>query len=187
MGAAFALFVERGYDRTSTLGIATRARVSKRDLYALFGDKAAILGACIAERAAVMSQPVKLPTPTSRAALAATLAAFGVTVLREICRPTTVATYRLAIAEAERAPEVARTLDAMGQTPVWQAATDLLAASIAAGLVAGDAPALAEVFFEALRMNSLLLRLLLRLSDPPDDSAIDATSAAAARAVLAVA
>jgi hypothetical protein len=68
----------------------------------------------------------------------------------------------------------------MGQMPVWQAAADLLAASVAAGLVVGDAPALADVFFEALRMHSLLLRLLLRLSEPPDEPAI------AARAVLAV-
>ena len=45
--AAFAAFIERGYAETSTLEIATRAKVSKRELYALFGNKQAMLVACI--------------------------------------------------------------------------------------------------------------------------------------------
>jgi AcrR family transcriptional regulator len=39
VSAAFEAFVERGYAATSTLEIATRARVSKRELYALVGNK----------------------------------------------------------------------------------------------------------------------------------------------------
>jgi AcrR family transcriptional regulator len=182
--AAFELFAERGYGGTSTLEIASRARVSKRDLYALFGDKAAILTACIAERAYLMSEPLRSPVPRDRAALEAALEAFGVTLLRELSRPSTVATYRLAIAEAERAPDVARTLEAAGQASVQRAAVDLLAASIAAGLLAGDAAALAEQLFDALRVNRLLLRLLLRLGDPPDEAEIAARARAAARVVL---
>ena len=38
----------RGYAGTSTLAIATRARVSKRDIYAVFADKRAILAVGIA-------------------------------------------------------------------------------------------------------------------------------------------
>jgi len=45
--AAFQLFAERGFAGTSTLAIASRARVSKRELYTLFGDKAAILAAIV--------------------------------------------------------------------------------------------------------------------------------------------
>ena len=36
--AAFAAFTKGGYAATSTLEIATRARVSKRELYALIGN-----------------------------------------------------------------------------------------------------------------------------------------------------
>ena len=49
--AAFSAFTERGFAETSTLEIATRARASKRELYALFGSKQDMLVACISERA----------------------------------------------------------------------------------------------------------------------------------------
>src|SRR5262249_35419829 len=45
--AAFDAFRERGYAATSTLEIATRARVSKRELYALVGNKQQMLIAAI--------------------------------------------------------------------------------------------------------------------------------------------
>ena len=43
--AAFNLFSESGFSPTSMLDIVTRARVSKRDLYALFRNKHAVLAA----------------------------------------------------------------------------------------------------------------------------------------------
>ena len=52
--AAMESFMELGYTEASTLKIATRAQVSKRELYALFGSKQAMLAACIADRAGRM-------------------------------------------------------------------------------------------------------------------------------------
>ena len=46
--AAFGLFRERGYAGTSTLAIASMARVSKRDLYSEFGGTREILRGIIA-------------------------------------------------------------------------------------------------------------------------------------------
>ena len=57
LGAAFEAFRERGYAATSTLEIATRARVSKRELYALVGNKQKMLIAAIAERAKRSRRP----------------------------------------------------------------------------------------------------------------------------------
>src|SRR5580700_11851303 len=45
LAAAFDLFREHGFSSTSMLDIVTRARVSKRDLYALFKKKHAVLAA----------------------------------------------------------------------------------------------------------------------------------------------
>jgi AcrR family transcriptional regulator len=77
IGAAFHAFMEKGYAGTSTLEIATRAKISKRDLYANFPNKQAILVACIASRAARMRLPPDLPAPRSRDMLASILTAKG--------------------------------------------------------------------------------------------------------------
>jgi AcrR family transcriptional regulator len=55
--AAFSAFMERGYEGASTLDIATRAKVSKRELYTLFDNNHAMLAACIAERPSRCGSP----------------------------------------------------------------------------------------------------------------------------------
>jgi AcrR family transcriptional regulator len=47
LDAASELFLELGFERTSTADIARRAKVSKRELYTHFADKRAILSAAI--------------------------------------------------------------------------------------------------------------------------------------------
>ena len=66
LDAAFAAFMENGYGAASTLEIATRARVSKRELYARVGNKQQMLMACIQERAKRWAVPAGLPVPGDR-------------------------------------------------------------------------------------------------------------------------
>src|ERR1700675_5195427 len=73
--AAFTAFMERGFAETSTLEIATRARVSKRELYALVGSKQEMLAACIGERAKRLRMPAAPPQPKERETLARALEA----------------------------------------------------------------------------------------------------------------
>src|SRR5579862_5400526 len=101
--AAFEAFIERGYAATSTLEIATRARVSKRELYALVGNKQEMLIACISERAKRLDVPADLPVPRDRDTLAQVLASFGTKLLREVSDPTVIAVFRLAISEVIQA------------------------------------------------------------------------------------
>src|SRR5258708_31089324 len=115
--AAFAAFMESGYAGTSTLEIATRARVSKRELYALVGSKEKMLAACISERAKRLQLPADVPQPHDRETLSRVLVTFGTQLLREITDPTVVAVFRLAIAEAVRAPEGPQALNARGVPP----------------------------------------------------------------------
>ena len=75
--AAFAAFMKNGYAMTSTLEIATRARVSKRELYALVGNKQEMLIACISGRARRLSVPADLPGVRDRETLARVLACRG--------------------------------------------------------------------------------------------------------------
>src|SRR5215470_15957784 len=60
LDAAFAEFMKSGYAKTSTLEIATRAHVSKRELYTLVGNKQQMLIACISERAKRFNVPAGL-------------------------------------------------------------------------------------------------------------------------------
>src|SRR5262249_20068939 len=113
--AAFAAFMKNGYAATSTLEIATRAGVSKRDLYARVGNKQEMLAACMSERARRMDAPSNLPDLRERETLAQVLASLGAKLLREVSDPTVIAVFRLAIAEAVQAPEVAHALDSIGR------------------------------------------------------------------------
>jgi AcrR family transcriptional regulator len=70
LDAAFRAFRKSGYATTSTLEIATRARVSKRELYELVGNKQEMLIACISERAKRLDVPADLPMLRDRETLA---------------------------------------------------------------------------------------------------------------------
>ena len=109
---------ERGYAQATTLEIATRAKVSKRELYALFDDKQAIIASCIAERVRQMQRPLELPAVRDRDGLAQLLSAFGARVLRVVSDSAVTTLFRVAVAEAERTPEIAAALDSIEGTAV---------------------------------------------------------------------
>jgi AcrR family transcriptional regulator len=183
LSAAFSAFMEAGYAATSTLEIATRARVSKRELYAQVGNKQEMLAACIRERAKRLQMPVDQPEPRDRAALERVLIAVGTQALREATDATVVAVFRLAVAEAVRAPEVARTLDSLGPQASRTALTALMESAEAHGLVSGHPPELAEQF-TGLLWGNLMIRLLLRVVDQPTPTEIDSRARGAASAFL---
>jgi len=168
--AAFSAFMRLGYGGTSTAEIARLARVSKRDLYANFSSKQAMLAACVTERAERMRRPLDLPAPRDRDSLHRTLVEFGTAIAREVSRPEVLATYRLAIMEAENAPDVARTLDRHGREANLGALIDLLAAACAQGLLGSGEPAeMAGVFMSLLMGGGLLVRMLMRVTPEPGE------------------
>jgi AcrR family transcriptional regulator len=179
--AAFAAFMESGFAAASTLEIATRARVSKRELYALVGSKQEMLVACISERAKRLQMPADLPAPRDRQALARTLETFGAQLLREVSDPTVIAVFRLAIAEAVRAPEVASALNTLGVEASRAALREVMTRARSAGLVSDDASVMAEQF-AGLLWGNLKVSLLLRVAERPSPREIarrarDATTA----------
>jgi AcrR family transcriptional regulator len=183
LSAAFSAFTDAGYAATSTLEIATRARVSKRELYALVGNKQQMLEACVRERATRLRAPAGLPEPRDLPALEAVLVGFGTHLLRETTDPTVLAVFRLAIAEAVGAPEVARTLHVLGQQTSRAALTEIMEEARSRGLVTGHPPELAEQF-AALLWGDVLMRLLLRVADPPTPAEIESRARGAASAFL---
>jgi AcrR family transcriptional regulator len=183
--AAFSAFMERGFAETSTLEIATRARASKRELYAEFGSKQDMLVACIRQRAERLKLPLDLPEIADRATLEQALVAFGIQLLREVSDPAVVAVFRLAIGESARAPEVAQTLADVAIATSRAALREIMRQAIDARLLGGGAPEMAEHFF-GLLWGSRMLGLLLNIADRPSAREIAARAERAASAFLLI-
>ena len=170
--AAMEAFMELGYAEASTLKIATQAQVSKRELYSLFGNKQAMLAACIADRAGRMRPPAELPPPRNRDELVEMLSTLGATVLREVSHPGVMAVFRLAITEAQRAPEVAETLE-MARESTRTTVQNIVLQAQAAGLIGAGDPAEMGGRYLALLWGDLIVSILLRVREAPGAAEIE--------------
>lgn len=183
LDAAFTEFVRNGYAATSTLDIATRARVSKRELYALVGNKEQMLIDCITSRATRLRVPADLPVPRTRETLMQVLVGFGTQLLREVSDPAVVAVFRLAIGEAAHAPEVARALNSIGRETARTALRQIITQAHAAKLLQGDTAELSEQF-AALLWGNLRLELLLGVVAQPSAAELAERARKAAAAFM---
>ena len=183
LDAAFAAFKKSGYAAASTLEIATRARVSKRELYALVGNKQEMLIACISERDKRFDVPADLHVPRDRETLARVLASFGTKLVREVSDPTVIAVFRLAISEVIHAPEVARALDSIGREAGRAALRKIMAGAQASGLLTGRPAELAQQF-AGLLWRDLMVSLLLGVAERPSPRKIAQRARDAAAAFL---
>lgn len=181
--AAFTAFMKNGYATTSTLEIATRARVSKRELYALVGNKQEMLIACISKRAKRLDVPADLPVPHDRETLEEILATFGAKLVQEISDPAVITVFRLAIAEAIQAPEVAHALDSIGREASRAALRKIMTQAHTARLLTGRAADLAEQF-GGLLWRDLMVSLFLGVADRPNPREIAARAHDAASAFM---
>lgn len=184
--SAFSVLMEQGYAGASTLEIATRAKVSKRELYAEFGSKRGILEALIASTSARMKVPLEPDDVHDGAGLAAALTRYGITALEELTQPAVLAVNRLAIAEAGGSSDLGRILEESGREPNRQALARLLGKAQAAGLLGTGAPDQIGGQFFSLLFGDLILRLLLGVARPPGAADIRRRAEAATEAVLAL-
>jgi AcrR family transcriptional regulator len=183
LAAAFKSFTDNGFAGTSTLQIATRAKVSKRDLYALFASKQAMLVACIQRRSARMQSPSGLPVPRTRKLLASTLVAFATNLLVETSHPDVIAMFRLGISEADHSPEVAQALDECREA-TRRTLIDLLVHAQSAGLLPSGDPAEMANQYVALIRGDLMLSLLLGVTARPGRPQIERHASQATDAFL---
>jgi len=185
--AAFGVLMEEGYAGATTREIAARAKVSKRELYALFGSKQGILAALIETRSSLMRMPLTTSADVrTRAELASTLIRYGANLLQEVLQPAPLALHRLALAEAERSPEMARILDEGGRSTNHRSLIAFLAAAKGHGLLPDAEPeAMARRYFSLL-WGDLLLRVLMRVAELPKPEEIKARAEAATADFLAL-
>jgi AcrR family transcriptional regulator len=184
LDAAFKAFLKRGYDRASTLEIATDAKVSKRELYAQFKNKEALFAAGIKHRTDKMRVPLISPDISSPASLARTLHAYGVSLLSGVTHPHVLAVHRLVIAESMRSPSLATILDREGRQANANALIELMRAAQARGFLDASDPSQLAVVFSSLLWGDLFTRLLLRVEKSPSPDEIDRRAREATRAFL---
>src|SRR5262249_1427447 len=153
--AAHGVLLERGYAGASTLEIARRARVSKRELYAEFGNKSGLLRALVAATSSRMRVPLDVQRVADRDPLRSVLVSYGTTSLTELTRGPVLALNRLAIAEAGRSPEMGWALEQDGREPNRRALIELLLKARAAGVLRGADPELIAGQFFSLLMGDL--------------------------------
>jgi len=182
--AAVGVLMEKGYARASTLEIASRARISKRELYAEFGSKRGILEALIDSASTEMQVPLAPAEIGDRHALASALTAYGVAALSTLSNPYVLAMYRLAIAEAPGNTELGEILDASGREPNRRALVEIMRRGQAAGFIgSGDPGRIAQEYF-ALLLGDLMVWLLVGVGVRPDPREIRARAERATQAVL---
>jgi AcrR family transcriptional regulator len=103
LDAASAAFLENGFEFTSTADIAKLARVSKRELYACFADKRAILAAVIARLQQEIQSQVNLSWSSSED-VGRVLTRAGTEILEFISSEKFGKLFRIVAAETFRDP-----------------------------------------------------------------------------------
>ena len=139
--------------------------------------------ACIGERASRLQVSADMPVPQDRETLAYVLASFGTQLVREISDPSVIAVFRLAIAEAVHAPEVARALDSVGREASRAALRRIMSGAQSSGLLEGRPAELAEQF-SGLLWGSSMVSLLLGVAERPNPREVTRRARDAAAAFL---
>ena len=106
LSAALPVFLRSGYGDATVEELAAAARVTKRTVYAYFGDKAGLFAAMVTDLAPTVS-----PDPATDHG---TLAALATRIVFRLHSDELVGLHQLVIAESSRFPELASILHSQG-------------------------------------------------------------------------
>jgi AcrR family transcriptional regulator len=164
LDAAYRLFLERGLAGASIDEIARLAPASKPTIYARFASKNELFTAVLLQKADALARVKSYRV--AGATIDERLLSLVTVIMHAILAEDTVQVIRLAIAEAQRFPELAYTFQSVTRER-WEEALLKLLAEVAypdegasAPLMSGDRERPARLFF-SLFIAPLLLRALL--------------------------
>jgi AcrR family transcriptional regulator len=182
LGAAFHVFAEKGFHGATMLDIATRARASKKTIYARFKDKSALFRALIAWG---IRQNLPETMPPDDGDPVRALERHARIVLSAMLRPESLGLFRIVSAEAARFPEIGRVFDEM----VRRSSVAILSALADQLTKAGIATIRDKVQFGedfiALVRGDVYFRVLAGAVPMPADTKIRRQAAHAVRILLA--
>jgi AcrR family transcriptional regulator len=164
--AAAEVFFEQGYAATSIDAIIERAGGSKRNIYNTFKNKEGLFSAIVTQNADRILSSLLIEGIEGRD-LQETLTAFGRQLLEAYMSPSLLGVYRIAIAEANRFPDLARAFYERGPGRATARLAEILEEAGKQGEVrTGDYSRMADQFVGMIRDN-FHLQVALGLRPPP--------------------
>lgn len=148
--AALACFLARGYDGTSMAAVAAAAGTTKASLYARWPTKEALFTEVLGWAVARPDWPEPEPAPPPVDDLAGALLAIADAGWRRATDPAMVALARIAVAEADRVPDLARRAQANASWARRETVVALLRHHADAGAIVADDPELLAEHFLAM-------------------------------------
>jgi AcrR family transcriptional regulator len=164
--AAAEVFFEQGYAATSIDAIIERAGGSKRNIYNTFKNKEGLFSAIVTQNADRILSSLLIEGIEGRD-LQETLTAFGRQLLEAYMSPSLLGVYRIAIAEANRFPDLAKAFYERGPGRATARLAEILEEAGKQGEVrTGDYSRMADQFVGMIRDN-FHLQVALGLRPPP--------------------
>jgi TetR/AcrR family transcriptional regulator, mexJK operon transcriptional repressor len=174
------VFAANGYAGTSMSNIAARVGGSKATLYSYFKSKEELFAAVVERKCEQIQNLLKEAQIESGGDLRAALAHFGVRFCELILSEESIATFRLATAEAARFPEIGQTIYNSGVRQNHRRMAEFLECAKQAGHLRSDTDsAVAAEQFTDLCLSGIHRRCLWNVPPRPDREEIRANVARA--------
>lgn len=160
-----------GYGAANMDEIARRAGMSKKTIYQVFETKQELFAAVIDSRRNELAAMIESEGSDESRKPEDVLRQFLRQIARFVLAPRQAALYRLAVAESQRAPELANAFYREGSTRACSPLTEWLAVQHARGVLhVPDPTSAAKMLFH---MAIAELRVLIGQCGQPDEAAID--------------
>jgi AcrR family transcriptional regulator len=173
VSAAEQVFVELGYGAANMDDIARRAGMSKKTIYQVFETKQDLFAAVIDSRRNALAAIIEGEGGSDSRSAEDVLRHFLRQIAQFVLAPRQAALYRLAVAESQRAPEVASAFYREGSTKVCTPLTDWLTLQHERGILQVPDPRAAAKMLFYMAIAELQMRLLMGECSEPDEAAID--------------
>jgi AcrR family transcriptional regulator len=171
--AAEQIFLELGYSAASMDDIARLAGMSKKTLYRLFETKESLFAAVIAARRASLNATIDAVNCPDIETASEVLRRYLGAIARFVLAPRQAALYRLVIAEAQRAPELAQAFYCAGPNKARTPLTEWFELQNHRGILRVPDPQSAASMLFSMVIGDLQMRLLIGEIRATDDNAID--------------
>ena len=182
--AATRMFLRHGYAGASMDAIAREAGVCKQTIYNHYANKEALFGAIVLERSERLLSSLRIDAVRSPD-VETVLSSFARRYLELMLDPSSLALYRLLMAEVGRLPELGEATYRLGPETAESALTRYLEEQCRLGTLSIDQPRMAAGQLFGLLKGNLQIRALLEMSLSVAEARREEIAAGAVRVFLA--